>query len=357
MLGHALSVPAVAVLGGANVPSWVVKPSNPLDLFIDFDNNLAWIKATKSIIAAASLLNVSRGSAATNLIYTDAPGAAYQTFASNQAVLKYGYGLGVFEGRTNYLLNSTAPITQTTGSLPTGTYTLWPNGPGTVTSSAGTATGTGFGTASNGTPNVFTLTGTGTVTATVSGSLNAFQLELNPGSVGLATPLIITAGSPVTRLADVITLANPPTFGSAFSMFAQGETIQPLNYTTSPRFVSYNDGTTSNTADLYIDRTTGRVSIGLTVGGTSQYQSTLSTTNYLGVMSKSAFALAAGSQAATVAGITPTTKTTSPIFLPTQINLGSRLTASQLNGFIAAIGLASSTAISGATEQNWTSGP
>jgi hypothetical protein len=156
-----------------------------------------------------------------------------------------GSGLFVYEGRTNFLLNSTAPVTQTTASLGTGTYTLWVNGSGTATSSAGTATGSGFGTASNGTPNVFVLSGNGTVTITVSGSLNAFQLELNPGTVSCPTPLIITGGTTAACAADVVTLTNPPPFGSAYTLYASGVPAAPNSYTNAQEILDasadYND--------------------------------------------------------------------------------------------------------------------
>src|SRR6185295_3600475 len=111
----------------------------------------------------------------------------------------------------------------TTASLATGAYTLWVNGTGTATSSAGTAVGTGFGVASQGVVNNFTLTGAGTVTITVAGSLNAFQLELGAGG----TSLIVTAGVVATRAADVVTVTTPPTFGEAYSTFAKATLMAP----------------------------------------------------------------------------------------------------------------------------------
>lgn len=152
----------------------------------------------------ANLLTISRASNATDLLPSSASGYAYNTFTSNVLAISPTFGLLIFEARTNVLLNSAVPATQTTASLGTGAYTLWVNGSGSATSSAGSATITGVGAATNGTPNVFTVTVAGTVTITVSGSLNAFQCEL--GAFG--TSFIVTAGATATRVADVCTSAG-----------------------------------------------------------------------------------------------------------------------------------------------------
>lgn len=100
--------------------------------------------------------------------------------------------------RTNFLLNSTAPATQTTGSLGTGTYILWVRGTGTATITAGTGTASGLGAATAGTPVVFTVSVAGTFTVTVTGSLSFFQLE---DGATMTSP-ILTAGATVQRTLD-----------------------------------------------------------------------------------------------------------------------------------------------------------
>jgi len=114
---------------------------------------------------------------------------------------------------TNQLLNSTAPATQTTGSLGTGDYVCWMEGSDSVAVTAGTATITGGGTATDGTPDLFTVTGAGTVTVTVTGSPDRFQLEA--GSV--PTSFIETAGAAATRVADTLSypLTTPQSEGMA----------------------------------------------------------------------------------------------------------------------------------------------
>lgn len=177
----------LALLSGA--PAWVLQGA-AIDL--DFANNRYWGGSPSSLLA------ISRASSATDLLPTSASGASYNTFPSNVLRITSGKGLLIEEVRTNVLLNSAAPVTQTTTSLSVGTYTLWVNGSGTATPSGGTATITGAAAAANGSPNTFAVTVAGTVVVTVAGSLNAFQLEL--GAFG--TSLIVTAGATATRAAD-----------------------------------------------------------------------------------------------------------------------------------------------------------
>jgi hypothetical protein len=95
-------------------------------------------------------LSISRASSGTNLLPSSASGFSYSTLGTNVLRITPTLGLLIEEPRTNQLLNSTAPATLTTGSLANGTYTLWVNGSGSATMSAGTATGCGTGTATNG---------------------------------------------------------------------------------------------------------------------------------------------------------------------------------------------------------------
>lgn len=111
--------------------------------------------------------------------------------------------LGYFcEGAaTNYFLNSGAPATQTI-SLGVGTYTTSLLGTGSITSSAGTATATGYGAATSSTPNTIVVTVAGTVVFTVAGTVTNPQVENN----AYQTSYIATAGTAVTRNADILTV-------------------------------------------------------------------------------------------------------------------------------------------------------
>lgn len=143
----------------------------------------------------------------TNLCYHDAPGASYQTFGQNVPITRADLGVAVFPTSRNVFLNSTAPVTQNC-TVVIGTVIVWSNHDAgvTITTAAGTATGSGFGAIVPGTPQILTITGAGTISVTKSGTGTwyACQVEYNPSlpSNSVATPLIITAGSAVSRDAD-----------------------------------------------------------------------------------------------------------------------------------------------------------
>lgn len=185
----------INLMSTSATPSWVM-PGAAIDL--DFANG-RYFGGT-----LASLLSITRASNATDLLPSSASGYAYNTFSSNILAISPNVGLLIFEARTNLLLNSNAPVTQTTASLGTGTYTLGGNGAGSSLASGGTATITGAAPATNGNPNTFTVTVAGTVTVTVTGSLNAFQLEA--GAFG--TSFIVTAGATAARAADAVLLSG-----------------------------------------------------------------------------------------------------------------------------------------------------
>lgn len=162
------------------------------------------LAADFSLGVMPSYMTFARASGATSGTYLDANGSSYITYASGEPRFLAG-GVKIEPATTNRLLNSTAPVTQTTASLATGTYCLWVIGSGSATSSAGTAIGSGFGAATAGVPNVITLTGAGTVTVTVSGSLDRFQLELAPAP----TTFVATAGAVATRAVEQLYCTTP----------------------------------------------------------------------------------------------------------------------------------------------------
>lgn len=151
-------------------------------------------------------LTFTRASSAT---YFDSTGTL-QTAGTN--VPRYDYdpttlllrGLLLEDSRTNFLLNSLTPVTQTTGSLALNTYTLWIVGTGSATVAANTAVGSGFGVATAGSPVTFIITTAGTVDVTVAGSPTRFQLENN----SIPSSFIITGGATATRATDNASLLS-----------------------------------------------------------------------------------------------------------------------------------------------------
>lgn len=182
--------------GGSTVIAGSAPPSLDLNfLTTTLDPSITW----------------TRASTATDGLYTDAAGSGFNSFATNVPRINATTGLLTENNRTNFLLNSAAPATQTTASLSATSYTLWVIGTGTATVTAGTAVGTGFGTASAGAPNTFSITSAGTVTVTVAGSLTRFQLE----NAGYANSYIPTTGATASRQIDSGTLPTGAWYNAA----------------------------------------------------------------------------------------------------------------------------------------------
>lgn len=314
--------------GAASSFSPSLYPGAALDL--DFQNGLYYRAGVGNSIA---LVSCSRASSGTNLLPTSISGYAYNTFLSNVARVTSGAGLLVEEARTNQLLNSTVPVTQTTASLGTGTYTLWVNGAGSATSSAGTATATGYGAATNGTPNTIVVTGAGTVVITVAGALNAFQLEL--GTFG--TSLIVTAGVTASRAADIVTVTSLPIFGSVYTLFAKVTPNAPATYATNQVLLTVDDNTASNRSQLQRVNFTGQTSVQIIAGGSTLLNTFAVPVLGTGISLKVAGAFAPSDQAIVANGsisITNSSGTPPAGGTITQIHIGTRPTSPQWNGYI-----------------------
>lgn len=293
----------------------------------------------------ATGLTVSRASSGTDLLPTSASGASFTAFGNNIARITQGLGLLVEEARTNVVLNSTVPVTQTTASLGTGTYSLWVNGSGSATSSAGSATITGAGAATQGVPNTFVVTVAGTVTITVSGSLNAFQCEL--GAFG--SSLIVTTVATATRSADVVTLATPPTFGAAYTLFAAGAPDAPTTTSLNQVFATVGTG---NSNRLVLFRLNANGTANLFMNGTPNWGPAAGAVLSSGSPAKLAAAVSPGAQIGTVngsavaSGSAAAIASTAGVFVGVDGNLGT-----PLNGFISRIAIAPNTALPAATLQ------
>lgn len=156
-----------------------------------------------------------------------------------------GVPLGPYIGgaRTNLLLNSETPATQSV-TVTAQAYTLSFYGTGSIAlSGAHTATVVGSGAYPVRTTLTFTPTA-GALTVTPSGSVQKFQLEAGANP----SPYILTAGAAATRPATVLSIG-----GTKFSGFydqAKGSvSIKTRRLVTSPTFVYalvLSDGTSAN---------------------------------------------------------------------------------------------------------------
>jgi hypothetical protein len=177
------------------------------------DVNAGWIHYDLSLNATypTALLPITRANPATalatNLCYHDAPGTAYQTFSAGQPIRRNDLGAAFMPQSRNVFLNSTAPADQTAIAVPVGKIIIWSHHDAgvTVTSAANGAVGSGFNPVTSGVPQVLTITTAGNISVTHSGAGTWYvcQVEYNPNvsftNNSCATPLIITAGAPVTR--------------------------------------------------------------------------------------------------------------------------------------------------------------
>lgn len=177
---------------------------------------------------------------------------------------------------TNLFLNSDAVATQTITVTDTEQYTISVSGPGSLTLS-GAATGT----VDESAPVTVTASST-SLTLTLTDSLDYAQVE--PGTI--ASSLILTAGSAVTRTQELLTFdASSAPIPTNFSMLIDAEvldtdtdlplvTIEDANNTGyEPSVYSGSVTDITNTLPLaVIDKTTltGRQKLGFTVNNSTQ---------------------------------------------------------------------------------------
>lgn len=316
-------------------PAFVLSPGG-VAATIDFDflNGNYFQQGQNCFNQIASCITVSRASTGTNLLPTTASGATITSFGNNVARITAGLGLLVEESRNNQLLNSTAPATQTTGSLAATAQTLWVNGSGSAVLSNGSATGC-TGTATQGNAVTFTPT-VGTCTVTVSGSLFAFQLEA--GSFG--TSLIVTAGSTATRAADVVTVTNVPNFGGSYTLFGKATPSEPSGVGNTQMIVSVGDNTINNRSEIY--RNTASVAGQLGETGGSIYVNSTGQAWANSTSAKLAGAYAPSDQSKVFnGGAAQSNATGTPFSAVTTVRLGARQDAAGLffDGYLERVAL------------------
>lgn len=173
-----------------------------------FEQNNGWsVDFTKGEIPATMTFSRASGGSIFNASGTLTTKSANEPRFDHDPVTLQSRGLLIEEQRTNYLLNSTAPATQTV-TLAAGNYTLWVAGTGSCSAAAGTAVGSGFGTANASTVVTFAITTAGTVVFNVTGTLLRFQCE----NGAFATSHIVTTGVAATRSAELCSVPLGPWF-------------------------------------------------------------------------------------------------------------------------------------------------
>lgn len=330
-------------------PSFIFATSPPPNIDLNFITGNYWIQPNVIVAGPSTFLTTTRATTnATNLLPISAAGATITTFGANIPRITSGLGLLVEETRTNQLLNSTAPATQTTGALGVATFTLWVNGTGSATASVGTATAPSLPlVATQGVPQTFAVTVGGTVVVTVAGSLNAFQLE--QGVFG--TSLIVTAGAVGTRNSEVVVLTNPPSNGSTTTIYGQGTPQAPASFGINQAIVDFSDGTANNRLEIFRLNATAVTRTVLTNGGAS----TVSTSGTLATNAsgKGAFASANNDQSFVFNGTAPVVTAVAwpPAAALNRIDFGTDLGNTIWDGYVERVAIWPETRLSNAIMQ------
>ena len=365
------------LMGG---PTWMLKGDGVrASVDIDFANGRAWSDNRRS--APASLLTCTRAISGTGHTYDYAEDASgnYLPFAANVPRIT-NKGLLVEEGRTNVVLQN-RDLTQGAWNTVTNITAAkdqigidgTANGASSILATAGNAVITqGITLASSArfqTAFVRRLVGTGNVQMTMDGGTTwttvtvteswtrvsistqtlanpvvGFRIVTSGDKIAVdavqnengafSTSPILTTSAAVTRNADVVTMTSPPTFGSAYSLFATGFSNSPLLQT----IFGISDGSTANRAIMYrgSDNKNGSA---ITSGSSGQTSPSTTGSWGVNVTGKTAFGVAVSNSALSFNGGTVSTAV-GPGTMPSGINsvrLGDRgdgVSTTQWNGYI-----------------------
>lgn len=180
-----------------------------------------------------------------------------------------GCGVWAIEpARKNLFLNSTTGVTQSITVVSGRDYAVSFSGTGSITFSGG-ATGTLSGTGAGATDRVSVIktTTTTSVTCTISGTVEYvnFEINTNDSSVTYSTRWIETAGSIVTRNADVPALTGA---GALLGQASGGIFLNFTPYEKATSLLRLSDGGINNRVDIGFSSVTFRMAV--VVSGVNQ---------------------------------------------------------------------------------------
>lgn len=232
--------------------------------------------------------------------------------------------------RTNHFIQSDTPATQTSGSLGTGTYTLWVDGSGSIAVAGATATITGAGTATSSSSVTFTVTVAGTVTYTVTGSPTRAQSE----NGAFRSSYIPTTTTAVTRNADILTYSGGdiPNLKTLSATFKREVGVAPA----SAAILALDDATANNYNLMYIANASGTTFSGVR-SGAGQWSQATSNTYTAGTFSTMAVSSATNDVKMAKDGVAQTQDTSATPPTVTQLCVGHQINLFQLNGNVGGI--------------------
>jgi hypothetical protein len=166
------------------------------------------------------------------------------------------------------------------------------------------------------------------------------QLELG----AFATSPIRTTNAAATRAADVVTVTNPPAFGSAYSFLAQATPQAPDSYAAAQNILNLDQSSNNNRTVLYRNSGTG---FGFGNAASATYWNGPLGTSPVGVRAKLAAVFAPSDQAGAINGGTVLTNSLGTPILPTAIHIGSTaIGTQQIDGYIERIAVWPTTRLS-----------
>lgn len=254
-------------------------------------------------------------------------GSTLTPYATNAARLTAS-GLLIEESRTNLLLGSAALATQSV-TVTASAHTLSFYGTGTVTLSGASTAGPLIGT---GAANRVALTFTpaaGALTCTVSGDVRYANLELG----GFATSAIVTAGSTVTRAADVATVTAGAWFNAQAGTLMAEASIPVAGTSGAFACAALTNNTLSHRYLLAVTQTLVSSAYRVSTAGVAANPGDQTVS---GVASgiRMAMAYTSGAVAATANGQVPTTAAPATLPTVTQLDIGAQAGSTWANGHI-----------------------
>lgn len=186
--------------------------------------------------------------------------------------------------------------------------------------------------------------------AAVDFTLRIWQPQLEGTAITFAGPPIPTSGSAATAAADVITLANVPTFGGSYTLLGKGYRFGASQIGAILMIDDGSDG--SNRSELFSNSNGTTPSMLGQTGGTFYLNQAVATGQILGAPGTLAVAFAPNDQAGVFNGGTPSTNSTgTPIKSPTvtTVQIGGQPSGFYWNGNIQRIALSATLRVPNST--------